>query len=410
MESARSTERELLRDSAARHGSEHRQATSGDPPKIIIPCASDGTIDAHAVRELEAAKASATHYADLFQPMLLELMLTLNPGYKREPAKIEATFVDYHRGYVGQRLEDLVGSFVAYPNGTLLRILPEDDHYKLRTSRNIGLFTAAEQMRLRNARIAVVGLSVGGAISLTLAMEGIKTFFLTDFDQLACSNLNRLASSLSMIGIEKTKIIAGKIWDIDPFAKIVTSDRGFTQGAEAELFTSIGKPDVVIDAMDSVEAKIALRAECRKNRIALISVLDIGDGIVQVDTERYDVDPSYPAFHGVLDRLAQLGDPPPSYVESAFNLFNQNYLPFRMAKSFSLACNNEWAGISQLAGTVSIAAGAVARTARKIILGESVIPQFVVDIDEKADPDYASNKAADRAKTAGLIEAATPKR
>lgn len=406
MESTRSTERELLKDNVARHGAGHWHSSPYGPPQIFVPYATDGIADTKAIRDLETARATAGRFVDLFSPMLLELMLTLHPGYKNDKATIDAKFAEFRQSYVGARSESLVGSFVLYPNGVLLRILPRDDHYRLRTSRNLGLFTLDEQMRLRDARVAVIGLSVGSAAALSLAMEGVGNFFLTDFDQLACSNLNRLASSLSMIGVEKTKIIAQKIWDIDPYANVVTSEQGFSKEAETELFTSLGKPDLVIDAMDSAEAKFAVRAACRKHGVPLVSVFDIGDGVVQVDTERYDLDPSYPPFHGALNVFAQRGAPP-SYIETAFTLLNQEHLPFRMAESFYLACRNEWPGVSQLAGTVSIAAGAVARTARKIILGETVVPQFIVDIGEKSDPDHEVTRAADRDKTLRFIEAAT---
>ena len=41
----------------------------------------------------------------------------------------------------------------------------------------------------------------------TLAMEGFRDFYLTDFDVLSCSNLNRLASSLTRVGTQKAILV-----------------------------------------------------------------------------------------------------------------------------------------------------------------------------------------------------------
>jgi molybdopterin/thiamine biosynthesis adenylyltransferase len=373
-------------------------------PVVVIPYGADAAIDPVAVSNVEKLHARATIFVDLFDALLRELMLTVHPQYKREPELIDARFVEFRSNYLGGRPAELAGSFVLYPNGRLIRLLFPDDHYKLRTSRNLGLFTPEEQMRLHDARIAVAGLSVGSAAALTLAMEGINTFFLADFDKLSCSNLNRLASSLSQIDVEKTKIAAQRIWDIDPFATIVTDDEGFTAKSNSKLFTAIGKPDVVIDAIDSLEAKYALRAACREHRVPIVAMLDIGDGLVQVDTERYDLDPSYPAFHGLINASEEA-----SFEERVFKFLNRDYLPFRFAESFSLALQHEYAGFSQLAGTVSLAAGVTARIVRRILLGEPVNPRVIINVDEKADPDYAKNRKADRAKTDDYIASLSAK-
>ena len=68
-----------------------------------------------------------------------------------------------------------------------------------------------------------------------------------------------------------------------------------------------------------------------------------------------------------------------------------------------MACNNEGAGISQLAGTVSIAAGAISKVVRKLLLNQDVTPEFFIDIEENADPDYLVNRQQDQARTLKLM-------
>lgn len=90
---------------------------------------------------------------------------------------------------------------------------------------------------------------------------------------------------------------------------------------------------------------------------------------------------------------------PLDYAEGMFSIINPDRLPHRFADSFYQACKSRWPRLSQLAGTVSIAAVAMARAARRIVMGEDVTPEFFVDIDESADADYRMNQARDRAKT-----------
>ena len=393
VDSARTLERSIL-GAWQRNGGEASGA-----PQVILPIRADGTADPTAHARLVQCRAAAGRVVDLFEPLLMEWMLVLNPHYKLDAGRLEARFAEFRDSYLNGGEQDDAGSWVLYPNGLLLHLLLPEDHYFLRTSRNIGLFTPEEQARVRSARIAVAGLSVGGMLATTLAMEGVTRFYLTDFDRLACSNLNRLASSLSRVGVYKTDIVAEKIWDIDPFAEVVVNPNGYGAHSDGELFRDGGKPDVLIDAMDSIEAKIAVREACRRHRVPIVWMMDIGDGLVQIGAERYDRDDSYPAFHGRIAEMERRLSRPLDYVESLLSIIDPDHLPHRFAVSFDRACKSRWPGISQLAGTVSIAAGAMARTARRILMDQDVVPEFFVDVDEKADPEYGVHRARDRERT-----------
>jgi len=397
LENARDLERQLSRSFTADHDSSFAQ------PQVLIPVQSTSLQEAANI--LESFRAQSKIIRDLFDEMLMELMLVRHPQYKKDQGRLEERYRHYKQAYLDDKPADLAGSWVLYGNGTLLHLLLPTDHYELRTSRNIGLLTNQEQQVFANAHIAVGGLSVGGRCATTLAMEGINSFFITDFDRLACSNLNRISSSLSNVGIEKTDIVAQKIWDIDPFARVELDSEGFAASHAQRMFNPDRLPDVVIEAMDSMDAKIEAREACRKHRIPLVWMIDMGDGVVQIGTERYDLDPHYPAFHGNLERMKQQVGRELSYVECCFSIFNHDFLPYRMADSFLRACNNEGAGISQLAGTVAIAAGAISKVVRKILLGESVIPEFFIDVNEKADPGYTEKRQQDRQQTHDLMKA-----
>jgi len=368
-------------------------------------CLTEGSLDSETqfAKKLAQLKEKANAVYELFDEMLTELMLVRHPQYKKIPDELTQNFNEFKATYLNGMEQNYVGSWVLFGNGTLLHILRPEDHYELRTSRNIGLLSSQEQEIISNAHIAVGGLSVGGLCATTLAMEGVNSFYITDFDKLATSNLNRISSSLSHIGVEKTDIVAEKIWGIDPFASIAKDNDGFSLAHVENMFNPERMPNVVIDAMDSIEAKIEVRKACRKYGIPLVWMIDMGDGVVQIGTERYDLDPEYPAFHGCLEaKEVELGKSL-NYVESCFSIFNNDRLPFRMANSFLMACNNEGAGISQLAGTVSIAAGAISKVVRKILLKQEVTPEFFIDIEEKSDPDYTVNRQHDKEKTLALM-------
>lgn len=370
-------------------------------PKVLIPGEAAG--DAECLAEIERMKTEAVVVRDLLDEMLLELMLVRDPSLKKQASQIDEIFTGYKAAYLKGKTHDLAGCWVLYAKGVLIHMLLPEEHYELRTSRNIGLLTREEQTVFSKAHIAVGGLSVGGLCATTLAMEGVNSFYVTDFDQLATSNLNRIGSSLAHVGAYKTDIVAEKIWDIDPFARVETNREGFTDESIDTMFPPSRLPNVVIDAMDSMEAKIRIREVCRQYRIPLVWMIDMGDGVVQIGTERYDLDDKYPAFHGNLEKMEAFTGRKLDYVESCFSIFNADYLPWRMADSFAKACNNEHAGISQLAGTVSIAAGAISRVVRKILLGETVAPEFFVEIDRNADPDFESKRQADREATHAMM-------
>lgn len=349
--------------------------------------------------KLHDLKENCSKIIDIFDEMLLELMFVKNPKLKNYSDKIEENYKNFKTEYFGGLDDNYVGTWVYFSDGLLIHILSENDLYELRTSRNIGLFTPYEQQEFSKMKVAIGGLSVGGACALSLAMEGVKDFILVDFDRLATSNLNRISAGLSSVGEYKTDIISKKIWDIDPYTKILTDNRGFVEETYDIVFDPNNLPDVFIEAMDSLPAKENSRELCRNYKIPLIWMIDMGDGVVQLGVERYDLDPQYRPFHGSLEKKRILLDRELNYVEACFSIFNNEHLPFRMADSFLKACTNEGAGVSQIAGTINIAAGAIAKIAREIKLGTTLNNESFINVMEKIDPNYISKKQIDQEKT-----------
>lgn len=397
--SIRDLERELINTSLGSSAGEDIR-----PPVVLVPRGSDGELDLAVYEQVRHYKNIATRCLDLFHPMLLELLLVRHPYLKADPEQLRVKLSNLTEEYSRGGGTDSAGSWIWYQDGLLFHLLRPEDHYLLRTSRNLGLLSSEDLGRVRNARVVVAGLSVGGQCATTLAMEGFRNFLLADFDVLSCSNLNRLPSSIACIGRPKTAITAEKIWNIDPFASIDLEPRGYSSEYDDSIFASqSGRPGVVVDAIDSVDDKVAIRKACKKYRVPVVAVMDVGDGVVQITCERYDQDSELPLFGGRLERQeAKLGRSL-NFFDAIVSLVNPEYIGPEILEAFHSACHGSLPGVPQIAGTVSVAAGAVAWVVRSIVLGRETLPEFAVQVAEKADPNYWSNKVESDSKVHGLL-------
>jgi molybdopterin/thiamine biosynthesis adenylyltransferase len=205
------------------------------------------------------------------------------------------------------------GNWVAFDwDKSLVRYPEQQDHQDLRTFRNKNLITADEQTKLLNATVAVFGLSVGSNVVEQLTLSGIGgTLALGDFDRLSPSNLNRIKSSMGLVGMRKLDIVASKTSQIDPYIKQVH----FHEGANQESLTRLAElqPDIIFDEIDDLATKALLRQFAARQRIPLIMATDVGDTSI-IDVERYDLGTGVP-FNGRLkgsevDQLLEGALPP----------------------------------------------------------------------------------------------------
>jgi tRNA A37 threonylcarbamoyladenosine dehydratase len=122
----------------------------------------------------------------------------------------------------------------------------------------------------RGAHIAIVGLGgVGTWAAESLARSGIGTITLIDMDDICISNTNRQIHALAgHYGQTKTDAMAERLKAINPTADIRVHFGFLTPKNTTELITA----DMagVIDAIDSVKAKAALVAHCRRQKIPVI--------------------------------------------------------------------------------------------------------------------------------------------
>lgn len=131
--------------------------------------------------------------------------------------------------------------------------------------------------RLKQAAVAVFGMGgVGAAAVEALARTGIGTLVIVDHDQVTPSNLNRqLIALTSTLGRLKVEAAAERIKDINPECRVITYPIFYQKEHEAEIFAH--RPDYVVDAIDSVAAKLDLIEGCVRAGIPIISAMGAGN-------------------------------------------------------------------------------------------------------------------------------------
>ena len=144
-------------------------------------------------------------------------------------------------------------------------------------SREALLIGDAALEKLNNASVALFGVGgVGSYAAEALARSGIGSIMLVDNDVVSPSNINRQLCALhSTVGRLKAEVVAERLLDINPNLK-VTVRAEFVLPENIKSF-GLESFDYVIDAIDTVSAKIAIAEECAASGVAMISCMGTGN-------------------------------------------------------------------------------------------------------------------------------------
>lgn len=306
---------------------------------------------------------------DAFTSAIREFFFVTNPTLRSGQPETDAAFKDFSTKHGIQPI------WIVYPwRNIVVKTVPEDTYFILRTARNRNVITHGEQLRYRGASVGIIGLSVGSAILSALVMSGgPKRIKIADFDIVEITNLNRLRAKLTDVETEKVLVAAREVWELDPFAQVQMWEKGVARDTIPDFLAGDPKLDMVIDEMDSLDLKVRLRFAAREARVPVLMATDIGDRAI-LDIERYDLDPATPIFNGRVPELETANLEKltfPEWVGFARKIVGEEAHDERMASSVALV-GKELAGVPQLGPTASVAGMAIAYAVRKMAAGATV--------------------------------------
>ena len=141
--------------------------------------------------------------------------------------------------------------------------------------RLIGLFSTEELKLISEKNILLIGVGgVGSAVFEVLIRSGIKKITIVDFDKYELSNLNRqLNSDASVIDKSKVEVLKKHAQQLSPEIEVEALDIFLDQNSTLDF----NKYDYVIDACDSIEAKVMLIEKCSSLNKKIICSLGVGN-------------------------------------------------------------------------------------------------------------------------------------
>ena len=143
--------------------------------------------------------------------------------------------------------------------------------------------------KLNKAKVAIFGLGgVGSYVLEGLARAGVGNFVLIDDDKICLTNLNRqLLATRNTVGKNKVELGKERILSINPNANVEIYQEFFMPDTEGIIDESIS---YIVDAIDTVTAKIELVMRAQKLNVSIISCMGTGN---KLDPTRFEITDIY---------------------------------------------------------------------------------------------------------------------
>ena len=153
-------------------------------------------------------------------------------------------------------------------------------------SRTELLLGNAAMEKLAGSKIAVFGIGgVGGYVVEALARSGVGAFDLIDDDKVCLTNINRqIIATRKTVGRYKTDVMKERILEINPDAKVEIHNCFYLP--ETKDAFDFKEYDYVVDAVDTVTAKIQLVLEAQEAGVPIISSMGAGN---KLDPSAFEV-------------------------------------------------------------------------------------------------------------------------
>jgi len=175
------------------------------------------------------------------------------------------------------------GGFGRQPNVSHIQLEYNMDDRFVRTAL---VFGDEGMSRLRGARVAVFGVGgVGGHCVQALARAGIGAIDVFDDDVVSVTNINRQAVAMtSTIGRPKVEVIRDQILDINPDCAVTCRQMFYTPENADSVDLSVY--DYIVDAIDTVKAKVELICRANALGVSIISAMGAGN---KLNPTRFEV-------------------------------------------------------------------------------------------------------------------------
>ncbi len=131
--------------------------------------------------------------------------------------------------------------------------------------------------KLENARVAIFGVGgVGGYVCESLARSGVGSIDIFDKDVVSLSNINRQIIALhSTVGRSKVEVMKERILDINPDCTVIAHEVFYLPENADEY--DLAKYDYIVDAVDTVSAKLEIISRAKALGINIISAMGAGN-------------------------------------------------------------------------------------------------------------------------------------
>lgn len=158
-----------------------------------------------------------------------------------------------------------------------------------RFSRTELLLGSEAMEKLKNSHICIFGIGgVGGHVAEALARSGVGALTLVDNDTVSESNINRQIFALnSTVGTMKTSAAKSRLTDINPLIRITEHNMFYLPETADKI--DLSQFDYVVDAIDTVTAKIYLAQKCDELNVPLISSMGTGNKLDPTQFEVADI-------------------------------------------------------------------------------------------------------------------------
>ena len=160
--------------------------------------------------------------------------------------------------------------------------------HESRHERTVSMIGQAAFKKLRESKVLIFGVGgVGGYVCEALARAGVGHIAICDSDVVSESNLNRqIIATYDTVGLPKTDVMEKRILSVNRECRVEKFDCFYLPGTPEAADFDFAAYDYVVDAIDTVAAKIDIIVRCKEAEVPVISSMGTGN---KLDPTRFEI-------------------------------------------------------------------------------------------------------------------------